>query len=311
MSEVPFTVQCPTCAKTLQATLKHVGKQARCPSCGTIVVIASPVTATPPALPNPDVLVPQINVSSARFKTRHRRTSYSMTFGVAVVALTVGYLAGREHLKYEMRSALSKAGEAFQEGLQNAFRGKPVSAPVTDWRKQHNLSEKDGDRLYQQWLHRTGKESGAVDEFWAMALKSTPAEIERLFPALQRKEWYAASVNKQSSSWRNFDSDLFIRSGDERTHRLTLLVNLRVEPNRIVKSVAGELTFSSGKQVLVSVPIVHEPDVSFEDRTYYRFKIDPYDDSNPVHRKLRFDDGIQVRFAVTRVEFADGTTQSF
>lgn len=311
MSEVSFTLPCPNCAKTLQATLKHVGKQARCPSCGNIVVIAAPVTATTLASPSPDVLIPQINVSSARFKTRHRRTSFPMTFDVGVVALAVGYFAGREHLKYEMRSALSKAGEAFQEGLQNAFRGKPASAPVTDWRKQHNLSEKDGERLYQQWLHRTGKQSGAVDEFWAMALRSTPAEIERLFPPLQRKEWYAASVDKESYSWRNFDSDVFIRSGEERTHRLTLLVNIRVKPNRIVKSVAGELTVSSRQQELVSVPIVHEPDVSFQGSTYYRFTIDPYDDANPAHRKLRFDDDIQVRFAVTRVEFADGTTQSF
>lgn len=40
-----------------------------------------------------------------------------------LLGLVVGYFAGREHLKYEMRTALTSAAEGFSEGLSNAFGG--------------------------------------------------------------------------------------------------------------------------------------------------------------------------------------------
>jgi len=45
-----------------------------------------------------------------------------------IVGLGVGYLAGREHLEYEMKTAVSEA----VEGVRSAFKGKPgsVSDPV-------------------------------------------------------------------------------------------------------------------------------------------------------------------------------------
>jgi len=39
----------------------------------------------------------------------------------AVVSLIVGYFAGREHLKYQMRSAFTNAGKAFAEGIKDSL----------------------------------------------------------------------------------------------------------------------------------------------------------------------------------------------
>lgn len=49
----------------------------------------------------------------------------------AVVSLVIGYFAGREHLKYEMRSALSEAAAELQKGLNSVFGGaEPPSGPA-------------------------------------------------------------------------------------------------------------------------------------------------------------------------------------
>lgn len=49
---------------------------------------------------------------------------------VAIVSLAIGYFAGREHLKYEMRSAFSTAAEELKQGLSNAFAGEGTSTPT-------------------------------------------------------------------------------------------------------------------------------------------------------------------------------------
>jgi hypothetical protein len=47
-------------------------------------------------------------------------TSLKLTV-VAVVSLVIGYFAGREHLKYEVRSAMQDAASELQSSLANAF----------------------------------------------------------------------------------------------------------------------------------------------------------------------------------------------
>lgn len=43
---------------------------------------------------------------------------------VAVIALAIGFFAGREHLKYEMRSAFASAAEEMQKGFASIFSGE-------------------------------------------------------------------------------------------------------------------------------------------------------------------------------------------
>jgi hypothetical protein len=47
---------------------------------------------------------------------------------VGLVGLVIGYFAGREHLKYEMRSAFQSAVVEMQKGLTSAFGVKPGSS---------------------------------------------------------------------------------------------------------------------------------------------------------------------------------------
>jgi hypothetical protein len=48
---------------------------------------------------------------------------------VGLLGLVVGYFAGREHLKYEMRSAIQSAASEMQKGLASAFGANPISGP--------------------------------------------------------------------------------------------------------------------------------------------------------------------------------------
>lgn len=57
-----------------------------------------------------------------------------MTFGVPTLALALGYFIGREHLKYQMRSALADFGKNMAQGMKaaakEAFPDFPGPAPV-------------------------------------------------------------------------------------------------------------------------------------------------------------------------------------
>ncbi|MDD2467152.1 MAG: hypothetical protein PHI97_24450 [Desulfobulbus sp.] len=46
-------------------------------------------------------------------------------FGAALVGLIIGYFAGREHLKYEMRITLQSAAQEMQKSLASAFAAPP------------------------------------------------------------------------------------------------------------------------------------------------------------------------------------------
>jgi hypothetical protein len=45
-----------------------------------------------------------------------------------LAGLIVGYFAGREHLKFEMRGAVQSAAQEFQKGIASAFSGGPSTA---------------------------------------------------------------------------------------------------------------------------------------------------------------------------------------
>lgn len=227
MNETFLTVECPECFRSLKVPAKHIGKRAKCPGCGTVVTIETP-TPEPPPVPKPQPTriapsqesLPQVqsstgSVFAALTKRRGKVVSLPVVIGCTLAALMVGYFAGREHIKYEFLSTLTNAfAGVFQPDGVNPFSAVPASTPATDWKKKHNLEKEDVERLYQQWELRTGHNSGGETAFWEMAIKSTPAEIAKNFPPLQPKEWYAASINKDSfSRWRNFDSDLDFRSG--------------------------------------------------------------------------------------------------
>ena len=52
-----------------------------------------------------------------------------------LACLLLGYFIGREHIKYQMRSAMQDAVKEFQSGMASAFGGGPVS-PEPESKKQ-------------------------------------------------------------------------------------------------------------------------------------------------------------------------------
>ncbi len=134
-----FSVQCPKCSKSLKATTLHIGRQAKCPKCGSLVTISAPgedqpslepakrdSQTTEPAIPPiPDIPTPD----SSQSTRKPGKSTYSLhvvigiAAGSATVAMLVGYFVGREHIKYEIRSTLAETGEAIKAGIREAFGG--------------------------------------------------------------------------------------------------------------------------------------------------------------------------------------------
>lgn len=157
-----FTVECMSCGKKLKATEQHIGKKAKCSNCGKVVVIQAPgrpvepSTSPPGADGSDDVLSSLVELSPPPRTTqpvfsaiptgpppfhvvsipsptapreRSRRSAFS-TAGVAILFLIIGYFAGREHLKYQLASALQSVGEAFSKGMSKGFGDPDTEKPA-------------------------------------------------------------------------------------------------------------------------------------------------------------------------------------
>jgi len=119
---------CPHCSAGFTVPADAEGKSAKCPKCGNTFTITfqppTPVSPAPPVTsPTPALVATQQATGSPVASRRIALPLWAIVAGPAVACLIVGYVAGREHLKYQMRSAVADAGKAFAEGLRNAFPG--------------------------------------------------------------------------------------------------------------------------------------------------------------------------------------------
>jgi predicted RNA-binding Zn-ribbon protein involved in translation (DUF1610 family) len=118
---------CTHCGARFTVPTSAEGKSAKCPKCGKSFTIsfqqpapsrvASPIPATPISSPAPSPATPAANRSLRRISV----PLWALVTAPAVLSLVVGYFAGREHLKYQMRSAFTNAGRAFAEGLKDSL----------------------------------------------------------------------------------------------------------------------------------------------------------------------------------------------
>lgn len=135
-----ISLSCPNCSRAFKAEVDHIGKRAKCSSCGETFVITAPETGDPPTEPKTSKTTAASNENSVsnprrsvtlfirQFFSRDLTMPYGI--GVAVVALVVGYFIGREHVKYEIRSVFADAGEALQEGMKEVFPADPNGGAI-------------------------------------------------------------------------------------------------------------------------------------------------------------------------------------
>lgn len=131
---------CPKCGYVRQAS--DPAPDYECPKCGVIYAKVRPLEGTAPAPAREDqpnrprgerVSVARGMISEPspqRIRWIDDRQNRILVAAV-VISLTVGYFAGREHLKYEFRSALADAAQGFRKALAGELPAKPSKPPET------------------------------------------------------------------------------------------------------------------------------------------------------------------------------------
>jgi hypothetical protein len=89
---------------------------------------------------------------------------------VLVAGLVIGYFAGREHLKYEMRSAFSSAAEEFSARLSGAFGTSDTSEPRVAGEKVE--AEEDAARKAAEQAERAEQRAYIRDNLALYDLRS-------------------------------------------------------------------------------------------------------------------------------------------
>lgn len=165
-------MQCPKCS--YEPTMAEMQRSAdQCPSCGVYYakVIPAASKADPPSA---------VAVDKVRFTDWLDANPAARLFGVLAIGLVIGYFAGREHMKYEIKSAFMDAaasiGSAFTganplAGLQGATPEKPKAAAEKPSPIRVRLAGKDFvTRGYQdfmtmslQFVNDTGRAVRAFD----------------------------------------------------------------------------------------------------------------------------------------------------
>lgn len=207
-------------------------------------------------------------------------------------------------------------------GLPNAAApdapifGFPVfSTPqdsMTAWKRKHEVTDEQWNEMVANYRARKHPEEVSISNWWEEAKSRTPAEMRVFYPPLETREWYVANWVDGFSRSRELDTNFSVTGGGT-TYSLTLKVRVRTQPDVPIKEVHGKIFFVKDKKVIFSTSLSAVPDVSFTDSCLMWVKVDPYDDSNAVHRELRYakESELTPVFKVSRVVFADGKEQEF
>lgn len=140
-------VTCPRCHSTFSFSRSHAGKRAKCPKCkepfeisfdspnSTLAAATQVAAENPPPIPGaltrsiaqpaetqPKMSVPLGSESHPQHPTKRLISlpQWAIIAVPAVVTLLLGYFIGREHLKYQMRSAFAGMAEAFSHETESS-----------------------------------------------------------------------------------------------------------------------------------------------------------------------------------------------
>lgn len=177
-------ITCPKCAYTRQ--LQDQAPEYECPKCGVIYAKAKPRMSSAPERDSrpPTSRLGESRTQSSTFDgpvIRKQRwidaPANKILLGAVLASFVVGYFAGREHVKYEMRSAFADAAE----GIKRAFGGgsqepkdppkkqakAPRAAPITPLLLRKGWQEGEYGRnavtFAVEFSNLTGKDVRAFD----------------------------------------------------------------------------------------------------------------------------------------------------
>lgn len=190
-------VACPNCESSFSISRANEGKRAKCPKCEQPFVIsfvpkerAEPAfpdfaSETPPPVPpaiadsvsQPSVVQPQIQTIAKPRGDSRRGLSAKRSFTLpqwavitipALMTLVLGYFIGREHLKYQLKSAFTDVAEAFSKGL-GGDTDRPVASNATA------AAEPAAEPLPQLMIGKTYQSDG-----FAITLTSAKVAISKV-----------------------------------------------------------------------------------------------------------------------------------
>jgi hypothetical protein len=190
-------------------------------------------------------------------------------------------------------------------------RASPIPRdPQEEWREKHNVSAARWDEMTANFIARKFPQRATAEGWWKEARDKTPAQLDEAYPPLEPREWYCAAWVSGVES-RKLDDSYSI--SDTRRYWLNMFLNIRTEPNLVIKELYGRLRIQKDQKTIYETPIAHKPDLSFKNNCYVMHKINPYDDTNEVHRTLRYAEDTELApiFTVSKVVLADGTEKTF
>lgn len=98
-----------------------------CPRCGVIYAkVKAQKTESPPSSPQETEKTDHVKVDPTPPRIRHEPLDASQKkylIIMLVMGLAIGYFAGREHLKYQMRTAMTDAALEFKKTMGEVFSG--------------------------------------------------------------------------------------------------------------------------------------------------------------------------------------------
>lgn len=184
-----------------------------------------------------------------------------------LVSLTVGYLAGREHVKYEMRTAFASAAEELQKGFASIFSGDDS----------------------------TGSASASP----AAPVRSEPAPAPASQPIL-------ATLTAKDFRPSNVQAGVF-------DDGITFSLELLNRTGQDVRAFEGALRFYDllDNAIVNSKLTITDP-LKADEQVTWRGELD-YNQFNAAHQRLAGEklENLKVQFAVSKILFADGTSQEF
>lgn len=129
--------KCPKCGKSYRAPDEYIGRHAKCSKCGMTFTVGGVVESKTAeegwgsertrengssGLQNAGHVRMESDSSAGNVdESTGGRVSLKFFVPTICIALAIGYFGGREHIKYELRSAFSEAGKAISESFEDAF----------------------------------------------------------------------------------------------------------------------------------------------------------------------------------------------